>query len=102
MYLRKNLKRITFIGVFLLITLVFLNVGIFSDQDMTYAATESITITSPNGGEQWEAGKTYDITWESTGVEKIDAGLLVYDSNYNFNGLLIKTIQLFQLTHIIK
>ena len=25
-------------------------------------------VTAPNGGEQWEAGKTYDITWTSAGV----------------------------------
>ena len=34
-------------------------------------AEESITITSPNGGEQLEIGQTYNITWESTGVDKV-------------------------------
>jgi hypothetical protein len=30
----------------------------------------SITITSPNGGENWEAGSTHPITWTSTGRVK--------------------------------
>ena len=40
----------------------------FADQD--YAAIEgvapTITVTSPNGGESWTAGSTYDVTWTST------------------------------------
>ena len=32
----------------------------------------SITVTSPNGGEEWVAGRTYEIQWESSGVEKVD------------------------------
>jgi hypothetical protein len=31
----------------------------------------SIKITSPNGGEKWEIGKTYNITWTSTGYDKV-------------------------------
>jgi hypothetical protein len=27
-----------------------------------------ITVTSPNGGETWEAGTSQDITWTSTGT----------------------------------
>jgi len=30
----------------------------------------SITILSPNGGEKWEVGKAYNITWRATGFEK--------------------------------
>ncbi len=30
---------------------------------------ESITVTSPNGGESWEVGSTHEITWTSTGME---------------------------------
>ncbi len=32
------------------------------------ATTPSITVISPNGGEQWEIGKTYNITWAMSGV----------------------------------
>ncbi len=35
-------------------------------------ATPSITVLSPNGGEQWVRGKTYNIKWSSTGVDKVD------------------------------
>lgn len=28
----------------------------------------AITVTSPNGGESWEAGSTHNITWTSTGI----------------------------------
>ncbi len=31
-----------------------------------------ILVTSPNGGEVWVFGETYDITWISGGVENID------------------------------
>lgn len=30
-----------------------------------------IRLLSPNGGEIWEPGKTYDITWTSSGVQKV-------------------------------
>ncbi|MCK5122660.1 MAG: hypothetical protein KAQ87_00710 [Candidatus Pacebacteria bacterium] len=31
----------------------------------------SITVTYPNGGEKWEAGKAYIIVWYSTGYDKV-------------------------------
>ncbi|MFH1373453.1 MAG: hypothetical protein ABII79_06650, partial [bacterium] len=34
----------------------------------TSAISPSITITSPNGGEEWSSNNTYPITWEKTGV----------------------------------
>ncbi len=37
----------------------------------TVIATPAITVLSPNGGEQWEAGKAYNITWNSTGYDKV-------------------------------
>jgi len=36
-----------------------------------------IKVLSPNGGEEWVEGNTYDITWESSGVEKIAIGVTV-------------------------
>ncbi len=41
--------------------------------------TESITVISPNGGEEWKFGETYNITWDSTGVE--DAYLYLWFEN---------------------
>jgi len=32
----------------------------------------SITVLSPNGGEQWEVGKTYNIVWESSNLTSTD------------------------------
>jgi len=37
-----------------------------------YTSQPSITVTSPNGGEQWQIGKTYQIQWKSQGVDKVD------------------------------
>jgi len=36
----------------------------------------SITILSPNGGEKYEGGKTYDIKWSSNSTKNIDIGLI--------------------------
>ena len=35
------------------------------------ACQPGITVLSPNGGEKWEAGKTYEIRWNSTGVDTV-------------------------------
>jgi hypothetical protein len=34
-----------------------------------------ITLLSPNGGETWKIGETRDITWRSSGVEKVYIGI---------------------------
>ena len=39
-----------------------------SDGNFTLAAPPSITVTSPNGGEEWELGSSQNITWTSTNV----------------------------------
>ena len=39
-----------------------------SDGNFTLVALPSITVTNPNGGEEWVLGSTYDITWTSTNV----------------------------------
>lgn len=41
----------------------------------TKPSTPSITVLSPNGGEKWEVGKTYDITWSSFGVDYVNIEL---------------------------
>ncbi len=49
----------------------------------------SITVLSPNGGEEWEIGKTYEIRWESQGVETVDIrAVTIHTSPY---GVLIAT-----------
>ena len=39
-----------------------------SSEYFTISTTKTITLKSPVGGEEWEAGNTYDITWEWTGL----------------------------------
>jgi len=51
-----------------------------------------ITVTSPNGGEQWQADSTYDITWTSigtTGTVNIE-----YSTNNgsNWTGIIASTV----------
>jgi len=43
------------------------------------ACLPGITVLSPNGGEKWVIGNTYNITWSSKGVERVYINLL--DSN---------------------
>lgn len=42
----------------------------------------SITVTSPNGGEVWEVGKSYNITWTSSLVDKVEIDLYKGNSLY--------------------
>ncbi len=48
--------------------------------------TPSITVTSPNGGETWTVGNTYQIKWMSSGVDKV--GIDIQEGGY----LYAKTI----------
>lgn len=34
-------------------------------------ATKSIKVLTPNGGEEWQIGQTYEITWQARGIDKI-------------------------------
>jgi uncharacterized cupin superfamily protein len=38
-----------------------------------------IQVLSPNGGEKWEIGKTYEIRWRSAGIGKVYITLFNYD-----------------------
>lgn len=48
------------------------------------STTPSITVLSPNGGEQWHPGETRRISWSSTGVSTVK--IYVYDSNISGSG----------------
>lgn len=56
-----------------------------SNEYFTITATPSPTLrlTAPIGGERWPSGTTHDITWTSSGVDKID----IY---YELSGTMIK------------
>jgi hypothetical protein len=45
-----------------------------------------ITVTSPNGGETWEVGSSYEIKWDSTGIDHVT---IEYSQDY---GITWKTI----------
>ncbi|MGD1119764.1 MAG: hypothetical protein ABR886_09790 [Dehalococcoidales bacterium] len=44
------------------------NPAVFDTSDANFNIVQSITLTSPNGGESWKIGSTKAITWDSTGV----------------------------------
>jgi len=48
--------------------------------------TKKITVVSPNGGEEWIVGNTYDIKWSSTGVDNVDIEVAFFDSQKNHVG----------------
>jgi len=52
-----------------------------------------IKVLSPDGGEEWMAGKTYDITWASKGIDEvgIDLKLMNLDGTFN-NSWKIATV----------
>ncbi len=39
--------------------------------EITTQITQTIKITSPNGGERWQAGTSQNITWASVGISKV-------------------------------
>jgi hypothetical protein len=49
-------------------TLTFQSDALFAGWDLHAIYPTSITVTAPNGGENWAVGASYDITWSSTGT----------------------------------
>ena len=46
--------------------------ALYGCRDVSPNTTQpSITVTSPNGGEQWAKGSTYNITWNSSGLSSL-------------------------------
>ena len=49
-----------------------------------YSSNSSVTVTNPNGGENWQAGSSQTITWESANLSGNYVGIDLYKSgNYN-------------------
>jgi hypothetical protein len=44
----------------------------------------SINVLSPNGGEIWNTGQTYSITWKSSSLEKVDIGYVQEGHGFEF------------------
>ena len=72
--MRKISKYIIILSAFFL---VFSGVFIFW-KPLPAQAKGYIKVISSNGGEQWELDKTYEIKWESSGIEKV--GIVLYKS----------------------
>ncbi len=84
-------KKLSFLIV---LSLIFIGFMAKADSD------KSIVILSPNGGEVWEANKTYRVIWESTGYDRATVAIVcegetigphyniisnATSSSYNFN-----------------
>jgi len=50
---------------------ILLTLNLFSQKSGVPDTAPSITVISPNGGEKWEVGKTYDIKWKSQGFSEV-------------------------------
>lgn len=79
-------------GIFTIRFFVHDNVGNEAKSSITVnvgsSTQPSITVTSPNGGEQWKVGETHNITWTSNGLPvdaKIYANLLNYAPGSDLN-----------------
>jgi hypothetical protein len=42
---------------------------------------KSITVLSPNGGEKWIKGNTYEIRWKAEGIDRIGIDVVNFDTN---------------------
>lgn len=58
-----------------------------TDSNFTISIAPAVALTSPNGGENWLAGKQYSITWTSINVQNLK---IEYSTN---NGILWNTIE---------
>jgi len=52
-----------------------------SDCKINATTTPSITVVSPNGGEQWKFNNAYNINWASTGITGDVAGYLIFKND---------------------
>lgn len=55
--------------------------------NVSTAVAPYITVISPNGGETWYMGKTYDILWKSSGVEKVYIAAKVFKDGVSVGSL---------------
>ena len=55
-----------------------------SDIPITVGASRYFTVTSPNGGEKWARGETHNITWQSSGLDKVAINLIDFSSGNQY------------------
>lgn len=69
--IEKNLIYVLIAAVVIVFGFIFyLILGQFS---------KSVEVLTPNGGEEWEIGQTYEITWKSRGIERV--GIVLFKEN---------------------
>jgi hypothetical protein len=67
------------------------------------AATEkALAVISPNGGETWYMGKTYDILWKSSGIDKVNIEVHVFKDGASVGNLSIAGSDLITLASVGK
>src|SRR3989344_4956078 len=59
-----------------LVQLLQQQLSILRGQNVAPNISASVTVLSPNGGEKYEGGKTYDIKWSSNSTKNVDIGLI--------------------------
>jgi hypothetical protein len=65
------------------------NIYDFSNNNFTISAEPNITVTQPNGGEEWMVGTTYGITWNDNISENVK--IEVYKNNTFFETIANST-----------
>jgi len=64
------------------------SVGTSHGSPQTFTFPEkALSLISPNGGEKWVMGQTYDITWNALKVEKINIQVAVFQDDTNLGGM---------------
>ena len=61
------------------------------DAQLASGINVSLTVTSPNGGENWTAGSSHNITWTSTGVTGNIGILYTTNNGSNWNQVVSNT-----------
>lgn len=59
---------------------------VYISKEIGVPANPSITVVSPNGGEIWQVGNTYDVTWNYSGPNNCSVSVGVYDTSNNMAG----------------
>ena len=78
------------VGAYEVIVKAFDEAGNFVEKKQSFNVISSITVTSPNGGEQWEEGDSRSITWTSSNVPG-SVGILLYRNGSNVNTISSST-----------
>ena len=81
MFLRLPIGKNSFAMKTFFTLFFFVNINFF-------IYSQSITVTSPNGGEIWAYNSNHNITWNSSGVSSVN---IQYSVNGGLNWITIQT-----------